>query len=98
MSDEVLGAILRQALLVQAGLRPMDIERIQQGISVHAVSVEGESVTGAAVAASIVAPIVFVALFMVSIFITSGYLLQSVTEEKENRVVEIVLSSVPRCR
>jgi ABC-2 type transport system permease protein len=30
-----------------------------------------------------------------SIFITSGYLLQSVTEEKENRVVEIVLSSVP---
>jgi ABC-2 type transport system permease protein len=32
---------------------------------------------------------------MVSIFITSGYLLQSVTEEKENRVVEILLSSVP---
>ena len=32
---------------------------------------------------------------MVSIFITSGYLLQSVTEEKENRVVEIVLSSIP---
>jgi hypothetical protein len=30
-----------------------------------------------------------------SIFITSGYLLQSVTEEKENRVVEILLSSVP---
>jgi ABC-2 type transport system permease protein len=38
---------------------------------------------------------VFVAIFMISIFITSGYLLQSVTEEKENRVVEIVLSSVP---
>jgi len=34
-------------------------------------------------------------LFVMSIFITSGYLLQSVTEEKENRVVEIVLSSVP---
>jgi ABC-2 type transport system permease protein len=32
---------------------------------------------------------------MISIFMTSGYLLQSVTEEKENRVVEIVLSSVP---
>ena len=38
---------------------------------------------------------VFVAIFMISIFITSGYLLQSVTEEKENRVVEIVLSSIP---
>ena len=32
---------------------------------------------------------------MLSIFITSGYLLQSVTEEKENRVVEIMLSSIP---
>ena len=32
---------------------------------------------------------------MISIFITSGYLLQSVTEEKENRVVEIILSSIP---
>ena len=38
---------------------------------------------------------VFVAIFMISIFMTSGYLLQSVTEEKENRVVEIVLSSIP---
>ena len=37
----------------------------------------------------------FTLLFVISIFITSGYLLQSVTEEKENRVVEIVLSSVP---
>ena len=32
---------------------------------------------------------------MISIFITSGYLLQSVTEEKENRVVEIVLELDP---
>ena len=28
-------------------------------------------------------------------WVTSGYLLQSVTEEKENRVVEILLSSIP---
>ena len=95
MRDEVLAAIVRQALLLDAGVHPADIARIQQGISVDTVSVEGEAVTGAAVAASIVTPIIFVALFMVSIFITSGYLLQSVTEEKENRVVEIVLSSVP---
>jgi ABC-2 type transport system permease protein len=40
-------------------------------------------------------PYVFTLIFVLSIFITSGYLLQSVTEEKENRVVEIVLSSIP---
>jgi ABC-2 type transport system permease protein len=59
------------------------------------VTTEGAKVSAADVAAGIAIPIVFVAIFMISIFMTSGYLLQSVTEEKENRVVEIVLSSVP---
>ncbi|MDY6912214.1 MAG: ABC transporter permease [Chloroflexota bacterium] len=39
-------------------------------------------------------PYVFGLLFMLSIFFTSGYLLQSVTEEKENRIIEVLLSSV----
>jgi len=39
-------------------------------------------------------PYIFAILFMMSIFFTSGYLLQSVSEEKENRVIEILLSSV----
>lgn len=37
----------------------------------------------------------FVAIFLVTtIFVSSGYLLQSVAEEKESRVIEIVVSSV----
>lgn len=37
----------------------------------------------------------FLALFLImTIFASSGYLLQSVAEEKENRIVEIILSSV----
>ena len=44
---------------------------------------------------SYLVPYAFTLIFMLSIFITSGYLLQSVTEEKENRVVEILLSSIP---
>ena len=44
---------------------------------------------------SLVVPVCFALIFVLGIFITSGYLLQSVNEEKENRVVEIVLSSVP---
>jgi len=39
-------------------------------------------------------PIIFVILFMMSLFFTSGYLLQGVSEEKENRLIEILLSSV----
>ena len=39
-------------------------------------------------------PIIFALLFMVSLFVTSGFLLQGVSEEKENRLMEILLSSV----
>ena len=59
------------------------------------ITVGGSTVSDAAMAASVVLPFAFTLLFVMSIFITSGYLLQSVTEEKENRVVEILLSSVP---
>lgn len=39
-------------------------------------------------------PYIFALLFMLSIFFTSGFLLQGVAEEKENRLIEILLSSV----
>lgn len=92
---QLISVLLQQAMLRDAGVDAETASRILQGIQVEDVTPEGEEVSGLDVAASIAVPIVFVALFMVSIFITSGYLLQSVTEEKENRVVEIVLSSIP---
>jgi len=39
-------------------------------------------------------PYIFALLFMMSLFFTSGLLLQGVSEEKENRLIEILLSSV----
>lgn len=39
-------------------------------------------------------PYIFSILFMISLFFTSGFLLQGVSEEKENRLIEILLSSV----
>ncbi|RLG25839.1 ABC transporter permease [Methanosarcinales archaeon] len=39
-------------------------------------------------------PIGFAMLFVLSIFTSSGYLLQGIVVEKENRVIEILLSSV----
>ncbi len=39
-------------------------------------------------------PVIFGFLFVFAIFFSSGFLLQSVSEEKENRVIEIILSSV----
>ncbi|HEX7574987.1 MAG TPA: ABC transporter permease [Candidatus Methanoperedens sp.] len=44
--------------------------------------------------AILLVPIVFSLLFTLSIFTSSGFLLQGVVEEKENRIIEIILSSV----
>ena len=43
---------------------------------------------------SYIVPLLFAILFMISIFFASGFLFQSVTEEKENRIIEVLLSSV----
>jgi ABC-2 type transport system permease protein len=69
--------------------------RIQQPAVISALDQQGQPVSSGSIVASFLLPYAFTLLFVMSIFITSGYLLQSVTEEKENRVVEIVLSSVP---
>lgn len=39
-------------------------------------------------------PVVFGGLLLMALMISSGYLLQGVSEEKENRVIEVILSSV----
>ncbi len=54
----------------------------------------GEIVAGQNRFVQVLVPIIFAVLFMFAIFFSSGFLLQSVSEEKENRVIEILLSSV----
>ncbi len=41
-----------------------------------------------------VVPYVFSILFVITLFTTSGFLLQSVSEEKEGRIIEILVSSI----
>ncbi len=94
-NSSLVAYVIRDALLREAGVPPETAARIVTGVTVTTVDTTGTEVSGLDMAAGIAVPIVFVGLFMISIFITSGYLLQSVTEEKENRVVEIVLSSIP---
>jgi ABC-2 type transport system permease protein len=95
-NDEgLLRYVIRDALLREAGVEPEEATRILQGVSIISITSEGDEVSTADIAAGIALPMVFAIIFMISIFMTSGYLLQSVTEEKENRVVEIVLSSIP---
>lgn len=86
---------LRISLVRASGLPPALIGQIMSPVAFKLIDTSGQPTTQATALGSYLVPYAFTMIFMLSIFITSGYLLQSVTEEKENRVVEIVLSSVP---
>lgn len=87
--------LLRLSIVRDAGLPDTALVQLLTPTHLTSVTTTGEPVTDASVLAGFALPYLFTLIFVLSIFITSGYLLQSVTEEKENRVVEIVLSSVP---
>lgn len=93
IEEQRLAEYLRRSL-VGGLLPPEEVDRLVAPLAVQEVGLDGEPAPPSEIAAFFV-PYAFALLFMLSIFITSGYLLQSVTEEKENRAVEIVISSVP---
>ena len=90
-----LEVLLRTSLLLDAGVPPSELATVVAPIEYQSQTPDGQPVSDADLAATFLLPYAFTLVFVLGIFITSGYLLQSVTEEKENRVVEILLSSVP---
>jgi len=92
--EQLLANLVRVALLEEEDIEPGAFARLLQPFELRDTALDGSEVS-ASFEAGFLLPYAFVFLFVMSIFITSGYLLQSVTEEKENRVVEILLSSVP---
>ena len=90
-----LAAYLRAAIVRSSGLPPETAALLVSPATIADEGPDGAPPPPDPGIAAFLFPYAFSSLFVLSIFITSGYLLQSVTEEKENRVVEIVLSSVP---
>jgi ABC-2 type transport system permease protein len=65
-------------------------------VEVRTLSDEGATEGGGPLGfvSSFVIPYILAIFLVMTIFITSGYLLQSVAEEKESRVVELIVSSI----
>jgi ABC-2 type transport system permease protein len=78
------------------GNNPDIIERAQSPMSIASITLTstGEVATRQGGFAALILPYIFSILLMLAIFFSSGYLLQGLGEEKENRVMEILLSSV----
>ncbi|MFC1924908.1 ABC transporter permease, partial [Chloroflexota bacterium] len=82
--------------LIGDGASPEIVNRIKTPMILTSLRIEesGEIAPIQDEATRYLLPIVFGLLFMLSIIFTSGFMLQSVTEEKENRIIEVLLSSV----
>jgi len=75
---------------------PEVVERAKTPMLVASLRLDksGEVVTDQSVFVQFFVPYIFAIIFVLSIMFTSGYLLQSVAEEKESRLIEVLLSSV----
>ena len=92
--ERLMSRLLVASLLAGEDLPAETRERLMNPFDLRDTAADGVA-PAPGFEAGFIVPYAFTFLFVMSIFITSGYLLQSVTEEKENRVVEILLSSVP---
>jgi len=87
-----------RSLLSQNLLAGMDIPnqaRLEAGSLYTLVSLDGTRSTGENEISKILVPLVVGLLFVIVVISSGGYLLQAVVEEKENRTIEIMLTSVP---
>jgi ABC-2 type transport system permease protein len=82
--------------LLAGEVSPQVLDRVKAPLLLASIRLDetGEIAPSQDVVSSYFVPIVFATLFIISIMFSSGFLFQSITEEKENRVIEILLSSV----
>lgn len=93
--DEVRGRfndLLRESLA--AGLSPRVQQRLEDGLHVTVRSADGRQEFGEESFINILLPILAGLFFTFAVLSSTGYLLQAVTAEKENRTVEIMATSV----
>lgn len=80
---------------VGRGLDPDILERLKSPVTMAVQTLDtGRTIEESAVMALVFAPIIFVFVFLMATQITSGYLMSGVVEEKSNRIMEILVTSV----
>jgi ABC-2 type transport system permease protein len=69
-------------------------ERLRKGNNLTIISLDGSQKLDGRNWLSILFPFVFILIFTITINISGSYLMQSVVDEKENRTIEVIVSSV----
>ncbi|MBI5669495.1 MAG: ABC transporter permease [Chloroflexi bacterium] len=92
--NDTIDTLMVQNISRQVGAN-VSLERIQDPVdmTVHVVD-SGRDLTEANIPALILMPLAFALLFMMSSGVTSGFLMNGVVEEKTNRIMEILITSI----
>jgi ABC-2 type transport system permease protein len=82
--------------LLKGQTSPEIAERVKAPLGLYSIRLDetGDVATEQGGAGAFIVPLAFGFLLIMAIFSSSGYLLQGLGEEKENRIMEILLSSV----
>ncbi len=82
------------AVNLTRGLDPAVANRLLEGSEVVILSPDGSRVASEQTMFSFILPMLIGVAFIIAMFATGGYLMQAVTEEKENRTMEVIVTSV----
>ncbi len=77
-----------------SGKDPLVVERLTEGTNMIIRSMDGKRELDVANWTFILLPMIAGLLFVIAVNISGGYLLQAVVEEKENRTMEVLVTSV----
>ncbi|MCZ7356873.1 MAG: ABC transporter permease [Candidatus Methanoperedens sp.] len=91
IEDKIRGFLLDNLL---AGEKKETLDRVKNPMNSQYFTLSDKGETRKEDLSAILVPIAFALFFIMSIFTSSNFLLQGVVEEKENRIMEILLSSV----
>ncbi len=94
ISDAPLQQALLSALLKRTDLSPQMLSLLQARTMDIVPNAVGEAASQATENTNLILAYLFAMLLLFTVFTTSGYLMQSLMEEKENRAVEVLLSSL----
>ena len=91
----VITDFVSKNLMVSENIDPAVVSRINEGSQITLQSLDGSEVYDSENTDRIAVPILVGVLNFILVMTSGGYLLQAMVEEKENRTLEILLTSVP---
>lgn len=92
--EKQISSIVEYHKMEEEGFDPRVIEELTRDVNVETFEVRGGEATESSEIMAFAGPYFYIMMFFFAVFMSSQILMRSVMEERQNRVVEILISSV----